>query len=246
MRIVLSFVALVSAILSQETHNKRSFSLRQTRNPSFKPHGPAQLTKAYAKFGAPIPRGLSETIDSRMFKRHNGSVNATPEAPDIEYLAPVSIGTPPQVFNLNIDSGSSDLWVFSTKTPTSQINGQCLYDPSKSNTSKELPNATWFLNYGDDSSSQGVVYTDVVNVGGLSVENQAVQAATIVSNDFTVDKNTDGNLGAAFGILNSVQPVPQRTFFDNLVSKLDQPVWTADLKYHEGKCSLHHSFRPTS
>lgn len=242
MPIVLIFAASALAIPSQEANTantKRAFSLPQIRNPRFKPHGPAQLAKAYAKYGAPIPTGLQKTTGSRIFKRQNGSVKATPESLDVEYLAPVSIGTPPQVFNLNIDSGSSDLWVFSTKTSVQQRNGQSLYDPSKSNTSKELTNSMWYLNYGDDSSSQGVVYTDVVNVGGLLVEKQAIQAATMVSNDFTVDENTDGNLGTGFSILNSVQPVPQKTFFDNLVSKFDHPVWTADLKYHEGKSLLH-------
>jgi hypothetical protein len=38
-----------------------------------------------------------------------GHVDATDIQQDTEYLAPVSIGTPPQIFHLQFDTGSADL-----------------------------------------------------------------------------------------------------------------------------------------
>ncbi|KAI2606300.1 endothiapepsin [Hypoxylon fragiforme] len=211
-----------------------TFSVPQVRNPGFKPHGPAQLARTYIKYGAKLPDGLARILaDLNIFRRDTGSAKATPEQYDIQYLTPVSIGTPPQVLNLDFDSGSSDLWVFSTEMPASSVNGQAQYDPSKSSTAKRVSGATWDISYGDGSSSNGVVFTDTVNVGGVTFDAQAVEAATKVSRQFTSDTNNDGLLGLAFSSINTVQPTPQKTFFDNVAGSLDTAVWTADLKFHE-------------
>ncbi|KAI2618239.1 endothiapepsin [Hypoxylon sp. NC1633] len=211
-----------------------TFSVPQVRNPGFKPHGPAQLARTYLKYGVKLPDGLAKIMaDFNVFRRDSGSATATPEQYDIQYLTPVSIGTPPQLLNLDFDSGSSDLWVFSTEMPAGSVNGQTQYDPSQSSTAKKVSGATWDISYGDGSSSNGDVYTDVVTVGGVSFNSQAVEAATKVSSQFTSDTNNDGLLGLAFSSINTVQPKPQKTFFDNVAPNLDSAVWTADLKYHE-------------
>ncbi|KAI1406882.1 secreted aspartic proteinase precursor [Hypoxylon sp. FL1857] len=211
-----------------------TFSVPQVKNPGFKPHGPAQLARTYLKYGAKLPDGLAKTVaDLKVFRRDSGSAKATPEQYDIQYLTPVSIGTPAQQLNLDFDSGSSDLWVFSTELPASSVNGQTQYDPKKSSSAKELSGASWEISYGDGSSSSGDVYTDTVTVGGVTFKNQAVEAASQVSSQFQSDTNNDGLLGLAFSSINTVQPKQQKTFFDNIASSLDTAAWTADLKYHE-------------
>ncbi|KAI1767114.1 secreted aspartic proteinase precursor [Hypoxylon sp. FL1150] len=211
-----------------------SFSVPQVRNPGFKRHGPTQLARTYIKYGVQLPDNLARIMaDLKVFRRDSGSATATPEQYDIQYLTPVSIGTPPQQLNLDFDSGSSDLWVFSTEQPASSVNGQTQYDPSKSSTAKEVNGATWNISYGDGSSSNGVVYTDVVDVGGVSFDSQAVEAASTVSAQFSSDTNNDGLLGLAFSSINTVSPTKQKTFFDNVAPNLDTAVWTADLQYHE-------------
>lgn len=157
-----------------------------------------------------------------------GLVTATPEQGDVEYLSPVNIGG--QTLNLDFDSGSSDLWVFSTQLPAASQTGHTLYDPSKSTAMKMIAGSSFSISYGDGSGAAGVVGTDTVNIGGATVTNQAVEMATAVSQSFVEDTNNNGLVGLAFSKLNTVKPAQQKTFFDNVMPTLAQPVFTADLR----------------
>ncbi|RYC57510.1 hypothetical protein CHU98_g8699 [Xylaria longipes] len=210
------FSALVGAVSAVPAHQPGRFTLSQTRNPHFKRHGPTQMSKTHWKYGKP--------------HRLAGSVATYPQQYDAEWLTAVQIGSPPQTLNLDFDSGSSDLWVFSTDTASTYVNGQTLYNPSKSHTSRLMPNATWGILYGDWSTSGGIVYTDIVKVGRLSVASQAVESAQNVSAAFTRRSNVDGLLGLAFGSINSVTPTQQKTWFDNIKGSLDYPLFAVDFK----------------
>jgi hypothetical protein len=220
------------------TTDKGTASLTQVRNPHFVRHGPLALAKAYQKYGAPLPEDLRVAVANIVQKRTTGSAVATPQQYDVEYLTSVSIGTPAQTLNLDVDTGSSDLWVFSSETPKSEVSGQTVYTPNKSSTAEKLAGATWQITYGDGSSSSGDVYMDKVTVGGLTVSAQAVEAAKQVSDEFTSDSQNDGLLGLAFSTINTVQPTRQKTFFDNAKSALNSPIFTADLKAGKRKCLL--------
>ncbi|KAI1116574.1 aspartic peptidase domain-containing protein [Nemania sp. NC0429] len=157
-----------------------------------------------------------------------GLVVNVPEANDVEYISPVSIGG--QVVHLDFDTGSSDLWVFNTQLSPAATEGHTLYDPLSSATFKLIQNAQFQIQYGDGSGAEGIVGTDVVNIGGAQVKAQAVELATGVTQSFVDDIATDGLLGLAFSAINTVQPQPQKTFFDNVKSSLAEPLFTADLR----------------
>ncbi|KAG9997029.1 acid protease, partial [Aureobasidium melanogenum] len=156
-----------------------------------------------------------------------GEVAATPADNGAEYLSPVTIGG--QKLNLNFDTGSSDLWVFSTALSSSEIGQHSAFNPSKSSSYQELQGYSFSLSYGDGSGAAGVVGTDTVDIGGATVTRQAIELATSVSSAFVSDADSDGLVGLAFSNLNSVSPTPQKTFFDNIMSELAQPVFTACL-----------------
>lgn len=60
----------------------------------------------------------------------------------------------------------------------------------------------WQISYGDGSYASGDVYKDVVSVGNVSYDGQAVEAASEISRQFAQDKDNDGLLGLAFSKIN--------------------------------------------
>lgn len=120
-------------------------------------------------------------------------------------------------------------WVFSSYLSSSEIGSHSVFDPSKSSTFSNLTGATFDISYGDGSGAKGTVGYDVVNIGGASVPNQAIELASSVSSAFVNDADSDGLVGLAFPVLNSVKPQSQNTFFSNIMSSLDQPLFTVDL-----------------
>lgn len=229
----LASLASGSPVPADASADVGSFKVTRYPNANYVRHGPTEVYKTYLKYGKQPPAGLVETVKahraSRNSKRASGSVVTTSEGDDLEWVTPVSIGTPAQVLNLDFDSGSSDLWVFSSSTPSSQSTGHNVYSPAKSSTSALKSGYKWSISYGDGSSSSGTVYTDVVTVGNLSVTAQAVETATTVSDEFTSDTYIDGLLGLGFSTINTVTPTKQKTWFDNIKSSLTSALWTADL-----------------
>ncbi|KAL8708425.1 MAG: hypothetical protein Q9220_006715 [cf. Caloplaca sp. 1 TL-2023] len=215
--------ALASAAPYERRVIKKDFSVKQTTPKSTIKSGAAAVAATYYKYGKRPPANVQAAATG-----NDGSVTTSPTQYDSEYLTPVTIGG--QQLTLDFDTGSSDLWVFSTETPSSESTGHTLYDPSKSNTSKALTGATWSITYGDQSSSSGNVFTDTVTVGSTSFAGQAVELAQNVSDQFQQDVDNDGLLGLAFDTLNTVKPTAQKTFFSNVLPSLSAPLFTVDLK----------------
>ncbi|KIM83600.1 hypothetical protein PILCRDRAFT_69108 [Piloderma croceum F 1598] len=225
-QIALALATFLSTTAASPLRKSGNFSVVQKLNTQFVRSGPAAYARAFKKFNKPMPHDLAVATGN------DGSVTASPEdAYDSEYLCPVSIDG--QTLALDFDTGSADLWVFSTSLPSSEQKGHTLFDPSKSTNWKALSGYKWNITYGDGSGASGTVGTDVVTVGGTSVSGQAVEIATKVSSAFVSDTANDGLLGLAFSSINTVTPKAQHTFFDTAKSSLSSPVFTADLKHRQ-------------
>lgn len=202
-------------------------------------HPALAMAKAINKFNQTMPSRLDVLVQkfstAKVGKRAgsgaSGSATTTPEDLDVAYITDISVGTPGQTLPMDFDTGSSDLWVFSTETSSSSVNGQKTYDPSSSSTSKKLSGSSWSISYGDGSTSAGNVYQDTVTIGNITVTGQAVESATEVSSSFTSDSESSGLVGLAMSSLNTVTPTAQKTFFDNAKSQLASAVFSADLKH---------------
>ncbi|KAL6237264.1 aspartic protease pep1 [Aspergillus navahoensis] len=181
---------------------------------------PAIYANGLAKYGGNVPSHIQDAMA-------HGSAVTTPEQYDVEYLTPVDVGG--TTMNLDFDTGSADLWVFSDELPSSQTAGHSVYKPSDNGT--RMSGYSWQISYGDGSSAGGDVYRDTVTVGGVTARGQAVEAASHISEQFTQDQNNDGLLGLAFSSINTVQPRAQTTFFDSVKSQLESPLFAVTLKH---------------
>ena len=215
-----------------ENGTKTTFSVHQQiqGDAGRKLAGPIAMARAigkYSKAGAKIPEVVNVAA-AKAAQSDDGTVVANPAQYDSEYIESVSIGG--QTLNLDFDTGSSDLWVFSSELPASAQQGHSVYKPGS--TAKLLNGQSWSITYGDQSSASGNVYDDTVNVGGTTVTAQAVEAAKTASAEF-VSGGNDGLLGLGFSSINTVTPTQQKTFFTNAEALLETPLFTANLKKGE-------------
>ncbi|KAK9480697.1 aspartic peptidase domain-containing protein [Lipomyces japonicus] len=99
------------------------------------------------------------------------------------YYANVSLGTPPQSLRLQIDTGSSDVWVQSGENEVCQESSDpCaesgIFEPDQSSTFDDVSPGLFSIRYGDYSYAKGDYATDTFHIGGVSVKNLTVGVAT--------------------------------------------------------------------
>lgn len=150
----------------------------------------------------------------------NSTLTATDHNQGLFYTCPVTIGegAGQKTLRLNFDTGSPDLWVFSTLMPPAEkaIGTHTFYDPALSTAAKAL-NKAWGISYVDGSFATGVAYNDTVTLGGLILTQTGVEAAEDVDQGTLTDES-DGLLGLSLD-QNTISPsgsVP--TTIDNLIS----------------------------
>jgi len=93
-----------------------------------------------------------------------------------QYYATVTIGTPPQEFKVVLDTGSSDLWVPSSKCTSIACFLHAKYDSSTSSTYKQNGSA-FEIPYGSGSLS-GFVSSDLLDFAGMEIKGQLFAEAT--------------------------------------------------------------------
>ena len=127
------------------------------------------------------------------------------------YVAPISVGTPPQTLNVVLDTGSSDLWF--TSTDCRSCAGLPVFDPSKSSTIKQVSQDEIQIQYGSGSIA-GIVVQDTVSMAGFNVVPQTFIVATEITSDL-LDSGDAGILGLAFQAISQSQTTP---FWEELVN----------------------------
>ncbi|CAO3681739.1 unnamed protein product [Rhizopus stolonifer] len=219
--ISLCITLAVMTLAVEAAPNGKKINVPLTKNESYKPSAKRAIQKANAKFHkhrlltAPSSGGVSSDGST-------GLVPVTDYENDIEYYGQVTVGTPGVTLKLDFDTGSSDLWFASTLC-TNCGSSQTKYNPNKSST-YATDGRTWSISYGDGSSASGILATDTVNLGGLSIKKQTIELAKREATSFQSGPS-DGLLGLGFDSITTVNGV--KTPVDNLISQglISNPVF---------------------
>ncbi|KAI6010602.1 aspartic peptidase domain-containing protein [Pisolithus marmoratus] len=123
---------------------------------------------------------------------------------DSSYSGAITIGTPPQTFQVILDTGSSDLWVVTTSC-TNCTSDQPPFDPSKSSSYK-ASTSQLTINYGSGSVN-GTVAEDTVSCGGFTIPTQEFLAATTIS-DNLLPSGVSGIMGLGFEAISGLHTTP--------------------------------------
>jgi len=186
---------------------------------------PVQIQRASpAERAARIERSANVRFNPKVRYNHDIPLSDYAEA---QFYGPITIGTPTQEFKVIFDTGSSNLWVPSSKCTQISCKLHHRYNAEKSSTYKA--NGTTFeIEYGSGNIS-GYVSNDVVGLADVTVKNQDFAEVTHESGmAFTLGK-FDGILGLAFDTISvgHATPVWYNMMAQGLVDKKMFSFWLA-------------------
>lgn len=105
------------------------------------------------------------------------------------YRAKLHLGSPPQPVNVQIDTGSSDLWVMSQQNPYCKQQIKCeesfMFNVQESNTFR-VNGSNFIILYGDSTFAQGDYGQDKVSIGNVTVDKANFALATLANSTESV------------------------------------------------------------
>ncbi|MCJ1244538.1 hypothetical protein MMC30_001736 [Trapelia coarctata] len=165
-------------------------------------------------------RQKRETIPERLLKRANFPVTLGNAATVGLYYVNATVGTPPQEVSLQIDTGSSDVWMFGPRSCNASTS-PCLggdFDVSASSTSKVLSEGTFSIRYVTPGSGiVGNYVSDEFSMGGMKIKQLTMAVATDAKFVPTGIMGIGFNVGESIVQSQGVDPYPN--IIDELVAQ---------------------------
>ncbi|XP_045021571.1 pregnancy-associated glycoprotein 1-like [Bubalus bubalis] len=152
---------------------------------------------------------------------------------DIFYMGTITIGTPPQEFQVVFDTASSDLWVPSIFCNSSTCSTHVRFKHRQSSTFR-LTNKTFGITYGS-GRMKGVVVHDTVRIGDLVSTDQPF-GLSVAEYGFE-GRRFDGVLGLNYPNISFSKAIP---IFDKLKNEgaISEPVFAFYLSKDEQEGSV--------
>ncbi|KAI9271401.1 aspartic peptidase domain-containing protein [Sporodiniella umbellata] len=134
-----------------------------------------------------------------------------------QYYGEIAVGTPPQTFNVVFDTGSSNLWIPSTRCSSSEAclsGNRRLYNSGASST--YVNNGTEFNLMYTSGAVRGIISQDRVTVGEIQIDNQGFAESIEEPSDPFSQSNFDGVFGLGYDNIAIQRTTPP---FYNMVQK---------------------------
>ncbi|KAF8639980.1 hypothetical protein AX17_001226 [Amanita inopinata Kibby_2008] len=140
-----------------------------------------------------------------------------------QYFTEITLGSPPQSFKVILDTGSSNLWVPSSKCTSIACFLHSKYDSSSSSTYKS--NGSEFSIHYGSGSMEGFVSSDILTIGDLHLHDQDFAEAVKEPGLAFAFGKFDGILGLAYDTISVNRITPP---FYNMINQglLDEPVFS--------------------
>ncbi|KAI6047150.1 Asp-domain-containing protein [Pisolithus marmoratus] len=140
-----------------------------------------------------------------------------------QYYTEIKLGSPPQTFKVILDTGSSNLWVPSSKCTSIACFLHAKYDSRASKTHK-ANGSEFSIQYGS-GSMEGFVSQDTLTIGDLTVRHQDFAEATREPGLAFAFGKFDGILGLGYDTISVNHIIPP---FYNMLDQglLDEPVFS--------------------
>lgn len=133
----------------------------------------------------------------------------------------VSVGTPPQILTVLLDTGSSDLYVDAASAQACQdpsASNSCrggIFDPTASQTYNLVGPGDFRTAFGDGSTASGDFATDVVGVGAVELTNVQFGVASLIN-------STTGYAINLMGVGYSANEASAPNYYPNMPDLLQQ------------------------
>ena len=171
-------------------------------------------------------RGGSATAGRLIRRQKTLKVDITNE--EILYFINVTIGTPPQPFSLQLDTGSSDIWIPATTADVCvQTPERCsfgAFDPNSSSSAKLIGQGAFSISYQDSSAVDGDFFSDTLNIGKQTIKRMQMGLATTASRGI-------GIMGIGFSSGESVIPRNPEEEYPNIINELKSQQFIKTLAY---------------
>lgn len=155
---------------------------------------------------------------------------------ELVYHGTVTLGTPPQSFQVVFDTGSANFWVPSVKHSSPKelshvsLSHHHRYDSSKSTTYVK-DGRPFEIIYGKGQAVRGALSRDVTGLGGITISDQTFGEAQEYAGDAFKSGKFGGILGLAYPSLSNDTSTP---VFDNMMTQglVSEPVFSFYLNWN--------------
>ncbi|KAE8234843.1 hypothetical protein CF326_g108 [Tilletia indica] len=159
-----------------------------------------QRQRIHNRYGNKSKKSSTRSSD----EKKRGTVGIVGYGPDSFYFGQIAVGTPPQLLDISLDTGSSDFWIADSECTSSACQGAIPFNENDSS-SLVRSNTPWSIEYGKGSAS-GTLAADTVSFAGYTVMNSTFALATQVSE--VLNPPISGLIGLAWKSLSTTGATP--------------------------------------